>query len=356
MSVDLRTEYLGLTLSNPLVVAACPLTAEVQMLQRLEEAGAAAAVTGSLFAEQIEFDRAEYCGTAWFGAVAQSPPHWAYALSEYNSGPDGYLRHIAAAKRAVRMPIIGSLNATACGDWIVFSRLIEEAGADALELNVYLVPSDAEISGDEIEDRYVELVAAVRSQISIPLAVKIGPYFSSLPHMARRLVEAGADGLVLFNRFLQPDIDLCTLEVAPRLVLSSSDELRLPLRWIGILHNQLPASLAASTGLHTADDVMKLVLAGADVTMLASALIQRGPAYLTTVLHELAQGLQHRGFMSLDHVRGLASKERCSNPAAYERANYAKALATISGSPTNATGGPHASALNGQGRWQPAYT
>jgi dihydroorotate dehydrogenase (fumarate) len=243
MNVDLHTTYLGLSLRNPLVVAACPLTAEVQMLQRLEEAGAAAAVTGSLFAEQIEFDRAEYCGTAWYGAVAQSPPGWAYALSEYNTGPDGYLRHIAAAKRAVRMPIIGSLNATACGDWIAFARLIQEAGADALELNIYLVPSDPELSGDEIEDHYVELVAAVRSQISIPLAVKIGPYFSSLPHIARRLLGAGADGLVLFNRFLQPDIDLRTLEVASKLVLrhltnyvfrcagSESCEGKPPLRW-----------------------------------------------------------------------------------------------------------------------------
>ena len=215
MGVDLRTAYLGLDLRNPFVVGASPLTAETQMLKRLEDAGAAAAVMGSLYAEQIDFDRADYAGQSWYGASGHTPPAWAYALSEYNSGPDSFLRGISTAKRAVRMPIFASLNATHCGDWVAFARLIQEAGADALELNIYFVPSDVELSGDEVEDRYVELVAAVRSQISIPLAVKIGPYFSSLPHMARRLITAGADGLVLFNRFYQPDIDIKSITTVP---------------------------------------------------------------------------------------------------------------------------------------------
>jgi dihydroorotate dehydrogenase (fumarate) len=327
MCADLKTTYLGLALRNPLVVAACPLTGHLQMLKRLEDAGAAAAVLGSLFAEQIDFERAEYCGVAWGGAVAQSPPAWAYGLNDYNSGPDSYLRHITAAKSALSMPIIGSLNASRGGDWFDFARLMEQAGADAVELNIYFVPTDPHLSGDEVEDRYVEIVAAVRSQISIPLAVKIGPYFSSLPHMASRLVAAGADGLVLFNRFLQPEIDLATMEVASKLALSTPDELRLPLRWIGILSGQLPASLAASTGIHTADDIVKLILAGADVTMTASALIEHGPAYLTTLLDGLTGWLAQRGSSSVADIRGLLSQHRCAHPGAFERANYARALA-----------------------------
>jgi dihydroorotate dehydrogenase (fumarate) len=326
MSVQLRTTYLGLELANPLVLAASPLGGEVQMLERLENAGAGAAVLGSLFAEQIDSDREQFCGTAWFGSVAQSPPAWAGGLSEYNAGPESYLRHITAAKAAVSIPIIASLNASSMGNWMDFARLIQDAGADALELNIYFVPVDPNMSGSEIEDRYVEIVAAVRSQISIPLAVKIGPYFSSLPHMAQRLVAAGANGLVLFNRFLQPDIDLHSLKVDSRLVLSSQDELRLPLRWMGILRGQLAVSLAASTGIHTAEDALKMILAGADVTMLATALLKHGPRYLTTLLDELRGWLEARGYSSLDEVRGALSQHRCSAPGVFERANYATAL------------------------------
>ena len=329
MSVDLRCRYLGLSLRNPLVVAASPLTTQMHMLQRLEDAGAAAAVMGSLFAEQIDFERAQYPGAAWFGTLSQSAPGWAHDLDNYNSGVDSYLQRIAAAKEAVQIPIIGSLNATGYGDWVDCARLIQQVGADALELNIYFVPTDPELSSDEVEDRYIELVAAVRSQITIPLAVKIGPYFSSLPHMARRLAAAGADGLVLFNRFLQPDIDLEQLAVTPKLVLSSRDELRLPLRWIGILHGQIDLSLAASTGVHTGDDVLKLLLAGADVTMLASALIQHGPGYLSTVLDQVTNWLDRRGCTSVEQIQGLLSQHRCTNPGEFERANYAQALAAF---------------------------
>lgn len=327
MCIDLSTNYLGLTLSSPLVVSASPMTSEVQMLLRLEEAGASAAVLGSLFTEQIELDREAFCGTAWFGSVAQSPPSWASDLAEYNAGPESYLRHIAAAKRSVRMPIIASLNATTFGRWIDFVPLLEQAGADALELNIYFVPSDPSLSGSEVEDRYVELVSTVRAQISIPLAVKVGPYFSSLPHMARRLVEAGANGLVLFNRFLQPDIDLYTLKVDSKIVLSGSDELRLPLRWIGILRGQVAASLAASTGIHTAEDALKMILVGADVTMMASALMRHGPQHLRSVRDDLTAWLSERGLDSIEDIRGVHSQHRSSDPGAFERANYASALA-----------------------------
>jgi dihydroorotate dehydrogenase (fumarate) len=329
MTTDLRTTYLGLKLPSPLIASASPLTGEVHMLQRLEDAGAAAAVLGSLFAEQIESDREAFCGTAWFGSVAQSPPAWASDLSEYNSGPDSYLRHIAAAKAAVRMPIIASLNATHLGNWVDFARLIQQAGADALELNIYFVPVDPGMPGAAIEDRYIELVSAVRAQISIPLAVKIGPVFSSLPNMAQRIVRAGADGLVLFNRFLQPDIDLHTLKVDPKLMLSLRDELRLPLRWIGILRGQLTAALAASTGIHTAEDVVKMILVGADVTMLASVLLTHGPNYLTTLLEELTGWLERHRYGSLNELRGLLSQNRCSSPGEFERADYAAALASF---------------------------
>lgn len=330
MSIDLKMSYLGITLRNPLIVAACPLTAHLQMLKRLEDGGAAAAVVGSLYAEQIDFERAEYGSPASLGVVAQ-PPLWAHGLSEYNSGPDSYLRHIAAAKEAVSIPIIGSLNAAGGGDWIDFARLIQQVGADALELNIYSVPSDPQLSGSEIEERYVEMVAAVRAQISIPLAVKIGPFFTSLPHLVHRLIAAGADGLVLFNRFLQPDIDLASMEVTSKLMLSSRDELRLPLRWIGILSGQVSASLAASTGIHTAEDVVKLVLAGADAMMLASALIEHGPAYLNTLLDDLTAWLALRGCTSLQELKGLLSQHRCANAGAFERADYARALTEFAG-------------------------
>jgi dihydroorotate dehydrogenase (fumarate) len=237
---------------------------------------------------------------------------------------------VELAKKASSMPIIGSINGSMPGEWVRFARLIQEAGADALELNIYFVPTDPEYNSSQVEQQYVELVSAVRKEITIPLAVKIGPFFSSLPNMARRIVAAGADGLVLFNRYLQPDIDLDTYEVVPQLVLSSREESRLPLRWIGILRHQTAASLAATSGIQTADDVLKAVLVGADVVMIASALIRRGPSLLVDILDELSAWLRHKGVRSLSEIRGIASYQRCANPAAFERANYAKALASFS--------------------------
>lgn len=331
MSVDLSTQYLGLRLKNPLVVAASPLTTQLHMLERLEQAGAAAAVMSSLFEEQIRHEASDVGEHGLAAAEGYVEPLAVVSrdLDEYNAGADSYLRRIEAAKKAVSIPLIGSLNGAHRGGWTRFARLIQDAGADALELNIYFVPTEPTITGSQVEDEYVALLSEIRSQVSIPLAVKLGPYFSSLPNMARRLVEAGADGLVLFNRFLQPDIDLETLAVAPRLVPSSRDELRLPLRWIAILRDQLSASLAGTSGVHFAEDVLKLLLAGADVVMLASVLIHRGPGILTTLLAEVAHWLEGRGYQSVAQIKGLASQRRCSCSTAYERANYAKALASF---------------------------
>ena len=330
MSVDLSTTYLGLRLRNPLVIAPSPLTNELHNLQRLEQAGAAAAVLISLFEEQIEHEEWELDRErgSHFRPYAESLSSFP-DLGEYNTGPDGYLRHVTAAKKAVSIPIIGSLNGTSRGEWTRFARLIEDAGADALELNMYHLAADPTRSAADVEQRDFDLVTAVRAEVSIPLAVKLGPFFSSLPHMVHRLVEAGVDGIVLFNRFAQPDLDLKTLEVQPRLALSQREELRLPLRWIAILRDQTPVSLAATSGIHTAEDVLKLLLVGADVTMMASALIQHGPEYLAGVLADLTHRMEQRGFESVEQIKGLVSQRRCPDPTAFERANYMKTVSSF---------------------------
>jgi dihydroorotate dehydrogenase (fumarate) len=333
MSVDLRTRYLGLELKNPLVVSACPMTAEVEMLCRLEEAGAAAAVMPSLFEEQIVHDQMElfeyYEGPAnsFREALSYFPE-----LEAYNPGPDSYLRSIEAAKAAATIPVIGSLNGASKGGWIRYARMIQEAGADALELNIYLVVTDPDQTAADVEARYLDLVTAVRDSVTIPMAVKIGPFFSSLPNIARRLEVAGANGLVLFNRFLQPDIDIETLAVTPNLVLSTSDELRLPLRWIAILRGQLGISLAATTGVHAPQDVLKLLLAGADVTMTASSLYKNGPGHIQTLLNGIRAWLEEKEYTSVGQMKGSVSKENSRDPEAFERANYVKALTNFIGS------------------------
>ena len=332
MSIDLSTRYLGLDLKNPLVVSACSLGNKLENLKRFEDAGAAAIVLPSLFEEQIEHD--ELAVHRFYERGAES---FAEALSyfpeleDYRTGPETYLRLIEQAKESLQVPIIGSLNGTSTGGWIEYARLIEGAGADALELNVYYINTDPDLNAAEVEDRYLDLVHTVQEAISIPLAVKIGPYFSSLPNMVRKLVKAGANGLVLFNRFLQPDIDLATLQVSPHLVLSSSEELRLPLRWIAILRPQTDASLAASSGVHTAADVSKLLLAGADVTMIASALYKHGPSHLTTLLDGLNAWLVEKEYESVDQLRGSLSQVNAPDPDAFERANYIKTLISFGG-------------------------
>jgi dihydroorotate dehydrogenase (fumarate) len=330
MHVDLRTRYLGLELRNPLVVSASPMTGILHNIARLEQAGAGAVVLPSLFQEQIgDADSTiKSCQNAGLGNTAGPLGR---TLDSYNMGPDGYLRHIEDAKKSVPIPVIASLNGCRVGTWVDFARLIQEAGADALELNIYSISTDPEISGADIEEQYVALVAAVCRQVSIPVAVKLGPFFTSLPHVARRIVAAGAAGLVLFNRFVQPDIDASTLEVSTSLVLSNRDELRLPLRWIAILRGQTAASLAATSGVAGAEDVIKLLLAGADVAMVASILMREGPEHLHRMLADLEGWLRSHGRESPDQIRGLVCPSRLSDPSIYERANYLETVTSFTG-------------------------
>jgi dihydroorotate dehydrogenase (fumarate) len=317
--VDLRTRYLGLELQSPLVASASPLTGTLDGLRRLEAAGAGAVVLPSLFEEQLTLEAEQIGRLLESGAGSLSA---ALALDDYNAGPYGYVALVEKAKATIQIPVIASLNGVNAGAWVEHASLLEEAGADALELNIYYVSSSPGLGGSEVEWRYLELVRAVRQAIGIPLAVKLSPYFSSVANLARQLVEAGADGLVLFNRFYQPDLDLETLEVTPRLVLSTSDELRLPLRWVAILYRQVPASLAASTGVHTAADAVKVLMAGADVAMSTSALLRHGPEHLSVVEAGLRDWLEGRGMSSVDLLRGLRSQRSVRDPAAWERANY----------------------------------
>jgi dihydroorotate dehydrogenase (fumarate) len=332
MSADLRTRYLGLELKNPLVASASPLCGKVETLRRLEDAGAAAAVLPSLFEEQIvheqmeEYEYYEDPAHSFFEALTYFPE-----VESYNSGTASYLRLIEAAKAAVDIPIIGSLNGATRGGWLRYARSIQEAGADAMELNIYFMAADPLTTAEGVEARYLDILSAVRSEVTIPVAVKVGPYFSAMANMAQKLVRAGADGLVLFNRFLQPDIDLDTLDVAPHLVLSTSEELRLPLRWIAVLRGQLRASLAATTGVHTAHDVIKLLLAGADVTMTASALFQNGPEHVGRLLQELVAWLDEKGYDSVEQMKGSLSQANSPHPEAFERANYVKTLVNFIG-------------------------
>ncbi|NLE39770.1 MAG: dihydroorotate dehydrogenase-like protein [Pirellulaceae bacterium] len=332
MNLDLRTKYLGLALKNPLVVSACPLTHKLDVLQELEAAGAAAAVLPSLFEEQIEHEEVEMTKAREFGtdSFAEALTYFPEA-DDYRSGPENYLEFIAEAKKAVTIPIIASLNGTSEGGWVRYAKLMQDAGADALELNIYLVATDLETTSADIEKRYLDLVSAVKKSVSVPLAVKVGPYFSSMGNMAKRLVEAGADGLVLFNRFLQPDIDLNTLELHPKLELSSPFELLKPLRWIAILHGRLDASLALTGGIHQAPDLAKALLAGADVGMVASVLYNEGVDHLSTILEGLAAWMVENEYDSVEQLKGSMSQENCPNPAAFERGNYMKALVSFTG-------------------------
>lgn len=329
MAADLRTRYLGMTLRNPLVISACPLTQKLQTLRELEEAGAAAAVLPSLFEEQIEHDDVEMSDVQDIGTerFAESLTYFPEP-TDYRTGPEAYLEYIGEAKRAVSIPIIGSLNGSTPGGWIRYARLMQEAGADAVELNIYLVAADLELTGYDVEEQYLDLVSAVKESLSIPLAVKIGPYFSAFANMAGRLAEAGADGLVLFNRYFQPDIDLDELEMTSKLLLSRPFELLLPLRWVAILRNRVPASLAVTSGIHDADGLLKALLVGADVGMVASTLYKNGTSRVEKILAGLQQRLKEKEYDSVEQLKGSMSRENCPDPSAYARGNYMKALAT----------------------------
>ncbi|HEU4897956.1 MAG TPA: dihydroorotate dehydrogenase-like protein [Actinomycetota bacterium] len=322
---DLHTRYLGLDLRSPLVASASPLTGTLDGLRRLEAAGAAAVVLPSLFEEQLTLEGNHIRRLLEAGAVSLSA---ALALDEYNAGPYGYLTLVEKAKASLEVPVVASLNGVTPGGWVEHAALLEEAGADALELNVYYVSSSPRLGGSEVERRFLELVGSVRQTISIPLAVKLSPYFSSVANLAHQLVQAGADGLVLFNRFYQPDLDLDSLEVTPQLVLSTSEELRLPLRWIAILYREVPAALAASTGVHTAADAVKVLMAGADVAMMTSALLRHGPEHLRAVEAGLQDWLEDHGMQTVGHLRGMRSQRSVPDPAAWERANYITMLSS----------------------------
>lgn len=324
---DLTTTYLGLNLKNPLVASASPLSKKIESVQRLEQAGIGAIVMYSLFEEQIiheslELDHYLTRGTHSFAEAQTYLPD----LGTYNMGPDQYLDHLAALKKAVSVPVIGSLNGVSKGGWVRYARFMQDAGADAVELNMYYLSADPDLSGQELEDNYVDLVAEVKASLKIPLAVKLSPFFTSLPNFARRLVIAGADGLVLFNRFYQPDFDLEALEVTQSLELSDSKDLLLPLRWIAILYGKVEADLALTSGIHTAQDVLKAMMAGAKVAMTASALLRDGYSRIPAILNDLKAWMEAHEYVSIRQMQGSMSQQAVAEPAAFERANYIKIL------------------------------
>ena len=332
MSADLSSTYLGFKLKNPLVVSACPLTGEIDQLKRLEQAGASAAILPSLFEEQIEHEAEQIVEAQEFGADSFAEALTYFPEQEdFHTGPEEYLKTVEAAKRAVAIPVIASLNGSSKGGWVRHAEMIQSAGADALELNIYFVPGDLDMTGREVEDRYLELVAAVKQTLSIPLAVKVGPYFSSMGNMAQRLIDAGADGLVLFNRFFHPDIDLTEMETRPQLHLSSPAELSVALRWIALLHGRVKASLAATGGIHDDADLAKSLLAGADVGMISSILYSKGIAEVSNILAGLSDWMEANEYASVEQLKGSMSRENCPDPSAFQRGDYMKSLTSFVG-------------------------
>ncbi len=325
--MDLTTSYMGLKLKNPIVHSASPLSQNIDTVKAMEDAGASAVVVYSLFEEQIIHEIGEldhylsYHAESFPEALNYFPQPEDFYLTPYQ-----YLDHIANLKKAVNIPIIGSLNGVSKGGWIQYAKNIEQAGADAIELNIYYVAANPEITGEEIENVYIDTLKAVKSQVKIPVAVKLGPYFTSMANMAKKLDEAGADALVLFNRFYQPDIDLEKLEVVPNLILSTNWEMRLPLRWISILYSNVKASLAATSGIHTHHDVIKMIMAGADVTMVCSELLMNGVGRIKEILQGVEQWMEENNYESIQMMKGSMSQKAVAEPAAFERANYMKML------------------------------
>ncbi|MCX6159704.1 MAG: dihydroorotate dehydrogenase-like protein [Ignavibacteriae bacterium] len=325
--MDLSTTYMGLKLKNPIVPSASPLSRTVDMVKKLEDAGAAAVVVYSLFEEQITHDQNEFdhymtSGTESFAEALSYFP----VTNDYNMGPDQYIRHISNLKSAVEIPVIGSLNGVSAGGWLKYAKEIEDAGADGLELNVYYIPTNLEKDGTIIEEMYIRNLIKLKKALKIPVAMKLSPYFSSMSNMAKKLDTAGADALVLFNRFYQPDLDIENLEVVPNLDLSNNWEMRLPLRWIAILHSRIKANLAATTGIHKYEDVLKMIMAGADITCMCSELLANGIGRISEVLKEVEQWMTEKEYESIEQMKGSMSQKSVADPAAFERANYMKAL------------------------------
>ncbi|MFT5367342.1 MAG: dihydroorotate dehydrogenase (fumarate) [Candidatus Latescibacterota bacterium] len=328
--MDMTTTYMGMELKNPIVASASPLSREIANVRAMEDAGMAAVVMYSLFEEQISHETAEMdhylnVGTGSFAEALDYFPE-----SEiYHRGPDEYLEHIRLLKDAVDIPVIASLNGVSPGGWTRYAKLMAEAGADALELNVYHIPTDPTVTGAQVEQMYLDVLSEVKRQVSIPVAVKLSPFFSAMAAMAQQLDLAGADALVLFNRFYQPDFDLDNLDVVSNVILSTPMAARLPLRWIAILHGRISADLAATSGVHTAEDALKMLMAGANVTMMCSALLRNGIGHAWRVLEDMKAWMEEREYVSVNQLQGSMSQAACSNPMAYERANYMRALNTF---------------------------
>ena len=327
--VDLTTTYLGLKLKNPLVASSSPLSQKIDTLQQLEEAGISAVVLYSLFEEQITQESLKLHqdlmrGTESYAEALTYLPDY----GQYSIGPDKYLDHIRKVKNAINIPVIGSLNGVTTGGWIEYAQKIEQAGADALELNLYYLATDPDMTSSTLEDNYINLVKDIRQQINIPIAIKLSPFFTALPNFARRLEKAGANGLVLFNRFYQPDFDLENLEVVPNLVLSNSHEVRLPLRWIAILYGKINVDFALTSGVHTAEDMLKAVMAGASVTTIASTLLQNGIKSAKDILGDSLTWMKEREYESINQMRGSMSQRAVGDPATFERVNYMRVLSS----------------------------
>ncbi len=328
-TIDLSTTYLGLKLKNPLVASSSPMCKDLGNVRRLEDSGASAVVLHSLFEEQIslENDELDRFLTESEGTSPEAITHFP-ELTGYVMGPEAYLAHIVKCKQAVKIPIIASLNGTTRGGWLQYAKQMEQAGADALELNIYYIPVEDSASGESVEQKYVDLVKAVKSEVRIPVAVKLGPYFSSMANMAKKLDSAGADALVLFNRFYQPDYDLESLEVVPNLILSNSHELLLRLHWIAVIYGSIKADMALTGGVHSATDVVKGMMAGARVAMMTSALLKRGISYLDTIATELLVWMGEHEYDSIKQMQGSMSRNAVPQPGAFERANYMKVLSS----------------------------
>jgi len=327
--MNLTTNYLGLKLRTPLVPSASPLSENIDDIKKMEDAGASAVVLYSLFEEQLRQDRAELNQS-----MEQGTESFAEALTyfpepeSFHLGPEEYLKHIAHAKKAVRIPIIASLNGSSAGGWTSYAKQIQQAGADALELNIYHIPTDANLSAEKVEQEYLDILKAVKSEVKIPVAVKMSPFFTNFACMAGKLDAAGANGLVLFNRFYQPDIDLDSLEVKPNILLSTPMAMRVPLRWIAILHGRLRTSLAATSGIHRASDVLKMLMAGADVTMLCSVLLRHGIPQISAIERDLVAWMEEHEYESVAQLKGSLSQKNCPAPSAFERAQYMRAISS----------------------------
>ena len=328
--VDLSTTYLGLQLRTPLVASASPLSQQIDGIRQHEDAGASAVVLYSLFEEQLRQESFELehhlaNGTNSFAEAASFFPQ----PDEFRLGPEGYLKHIRQAKEAVSVPIIASLNGATVGGWTQYAKLMQQAGADALECNIYSIPTDPELTSNAVEQQYLDILEAVKSVVTIPVAIKLSPFFSNMANMAKRLDQAGANGLVLFNRFYQPDINLDELEIQPNVLLSTPQALRLPLTWIGILYGRIRPSLAATSGVHGPEDVVKLLMVGADVTMLCSTLLRNGIGQLEQIEEGVLEWMERHEYESVQQMKGSMSQIRCPDPSAFERAQYMEAVKSV---------------------------